>query len=109
MTVKPINVKDFTPEVKFTETPAVVKFAATWCGPCRIVSPIVENVSKDYEGRVNFFSVDADADRPVFSRYQITGVPAILLFRDGKEVKRLSGAVTREVLVAAIEETLIEE
>lgn len=85
---KPAEVTDqnFEDEVVKAETPTLVDFWAPWCGPCRMVAPIVEELAGEYEGRVKFVKMNTDENPVVSSRYGIRSIPTLLVFKDG-EVK----------------------
>src|SRR3712207_6906079 len=85
---KPADVTDqtFETEVINAETPTLVDFWAPWCGPCRMVAPIVEELAGEYEGRVKFVKLNTDENPAVSSRYGIRSIPTLLVFKGG-EVK----------------------
>jgi thioredoxin 2 len=78
--------------------PVLVDFWAPWCGPCRVVSPVVERIGGDDAGRVKVIKLNVDDAPELSERYEIRGIPLLVLFRDGAEVDRLVGAVPREQL-----------
>jgi thioredoxin 2 len=78
--------------------PVLVDFWAPWCGPCRVVSPVVERIGRDDAGRVKVIKLNVDDAPELSERYEIRGIPLLVLFRDGAEVDRLVGAVPREQL-----------
>ena len=83
---------DFEKEILHSEMPAVVDFYADWCGPCRMVSPIVEALSKEYEGRVKFAKINTDESPEVAQRYNIMSIPTIMVFKNGAVASTTVGA-----------------
>jgi thioredoxin 1 len=71
---------------------ALVDFYASWCGPCRMIAPVIEQLSKDFEGRAIVGKIDADAQRDLAARYDVMSLPTLLLIKDGEVVERLAGA-----------------
>jgi thioredoxin 1 len=76
----------FAKEVLASDKPVVVDFFATWCGPCRKMGPIIESLSKDYAGKVSFVRVDVDKNNALALKYNISGIPAIKIFKGGQVV-----------------------
>jgi thioredoxin 2 len=78
--------------------PVLVDFWAPWCGPCRIVSPVVQRIGREEAGRLKVINLNVDDAPELSERYEIRGIPLLVLFRDGAEVDRLAGAVPQEQL-----------
>jgi thioredoxin 1 len=85
---------------------SLVDFWAVWCGPCRMIAPLIEQLSKEYEGRVQFGKLDVDSNQQTAVKYSIRSIPSILFFKDGKHVDTVVGAVPKAHLERKIEEHL---
>ena len=96
----------FEKTVLQSSLPVLVDFWAPWCGPCRMVGPIVEQIAGQYEGRLRTVKVNVDDSPEVSMRLGIQGIPTIALFQGGKEVKRLVGARPRAELVRVVDQIL---
>ena len=83
---------EFEKEVLKSQTPAVVDFYADWCGPCRMVSPIIEQLSKEYTGRVKFAKVNTDENPDIALKYGIMSIPTIIVFKNGQVASTVIGA-----------------
>ena len=90
---KPIEINDenFDEIVVNAEKPVLVDFWAPWCGPCRAVAPIVEELAGEYQGQVNFAKLNVDENPKTATGYSIASIPTLLLFKDGKPVKQIVG------------------
>jgi len=97
---------NFEEEVLKSELPVVVDFWAPWCGPCRVVAPIVEELAKDYEGKVKVTKLDVDNNPGTAAKYGIFSIPTILIFKDGKVATQIVGAVPKKQFVDKINEVL---
>ena len=106
--MKPIEITDanFDAEVIQSEQPVLVDFWATWCSPCRAVAPMVEEIAKDYNGKLKVGKLDVDANQQTAARYNILSIPTLLIFRDGKPVEHLVGAMPKKMLVEKIGKVL---
>ncbi|KAJ6378303.1 hypothetical protein OIU78_028529 [Salix suchowensis] len=95
-----INESDFQNVVLNSDRPVLVEFVATWCGPCRLISPAMESVAQEYGDRLTVVKIDHDASPKLIEEYKVYGLPALVLFKDGKEVpeSRREGAITKAKL-----------
>jgi thioredoxin 1 len=93
---------NFEAEVLKSSTPVLVDFWATWCGPCRAIAPVIEELAKDYGGKLKVGKVDTDRNQKYAGQLGITSIPAIFLFKDGKVVERIVGARPKTAFVNAI-------
>jgi len=105
-TVSDIEDQDFETAVLDSSTPVVVDFWAPWCGPCRIVSPIVEELSHEYEGQVSFYKMNTDENEEAPMQFGIQVLPTLVIFKDGREVNRLIGFAPKEQLKRQIDRSL---
>jgi thioredoxin 1 len=90
-------------EVINSEQPVLVDFWAEWCGPCKMIGPIVEELAGDYEGKVTIGKLDVDANPDVPSRFGIRSIPTLLIFKGGEIVDKVIGAVPKSVLADKLE------
>ena len=82
---------NFEQEVLNSEQPVLVDFWAEWCGPCRLLAPVIDDLAEEYKGKVKVGKVDTDANRDVSLRYGISAIPTVILFRDGKVAQKFVG------------------
>ena len=85
----------FSNEVLNSELPVLVDFWAEWCGPCKMVSPIVEELSNEYNGKIKVAKLDVDSNPQTATNYGIRGIPTLLMFKDGSAVDQIVGAVPK--------------
>ena len=95
---------NFATEIEQADGLAMVDFWAAWCGPCRMVAPIVEQLANEYEGKVKIAKLDVDANQRVASRFNVRSIPSMLFFKDGKLVDTVIGAVPKPALEKKINE-----
>ncbi|MEN8264949.1 MAG: thioredoxin [Nitrospirota bacterium] len=92
--------------VEKSESLVMVDFWATWCGPCKIVAPVVEELAKEYEGKVNFVKVNTDENQDLATRFNIRGIPTLMFFKDGDVKDQVVGAVPKAQLKSKIDSLL---
>ncbi|MBD2502758.1 thioredoxin [Anabaena azotica] len=81
----------------------VVDFTATWCGPCRLVSPLMDQLAEEYKDRVKVVKVDVDNNKPIFKRFGLRSIPAVLIFKDGELAEKIVGVSPYEQFTTAVE------
>jgi thioredoxin 1 len=97
---------NFTEEVIQSSEPVLVDFWAEWCGPCKRLSPVLEELVTDYEGRAKIAKVNVDENQALAVEYGATSIPLLLLFKDGKVVDQQVGLVAKEALAEKIDQVL---
>ena len=105
MTIE-INDSTFDASVLKSELPVLVDFWAPWCGPCRSVAPVVEELATEYSGRINVAKMNVDESQSVPSKYGIRAIPTLILFKNGEVVDQITGAVSKTNIDALINKAL---
>jgi thioredoxin 1 len=95
---------DFATQVEGNSGVTVVDFWATWCGPCRMIAPILEQLSEEYQGKVRVTKLDVDSNQKTAMRFDVRSIPTLLFFKDGKLVDRVIGAVPKAALAAKFQQ-----
>lgn len=96
--IRSVTVEDFEAEVLRAPMPVLVDIYATWCPPCKLIAPVLERLAEEYAGQVKLVKVDVDDEFPLAERYQVGGVPTLILFREGQIVDRMVGALPPPLL-----------
>lgn len=98
--------KSFEDLISQSNKPVLVDFYATWCGPCRMVSPSIEKLAKDLKGKIITVKIDIDKKQHVAAQYQVQAVPTIMMFHKGNSIMRLQGALPYDTLKREVETRL---
>ena len=104
--LKEVTDEEFEQEVLDADLPVLVDFWATWCAPCKIVGPIVEELADEYEGRVKFVKLDTEENFEVPDRYGIRNLPTLLVFKGGQQVDQVFGARSKAELKRTLEKVI---
>ncbi len=97
---------EFRKTVLEADVPVLVDFWAAWCGPCRMIAPSVEEIAKDYAGKALVAKMDTDANPQTPHKYGIMGIPTLIIFKNGKEVDRIVGAVPKAAITRKLDAVL---
>ncbi len=97
---------NFNREVTEQNNLTLVDFWATWCGPCRKLSPVIDELAKEFDGKVKFVKIKADENMQTAQKYSISGVPSLLLFKNGEVVERIVNLVPKSIISSAINKHL---
>jgi len=104
--VTELNEGNFDSIVLNSSNPVVVDFWATWCGPCRKLSPLIDEIAADYEGKVKFAKVNIQDNLEIAKKFSISGIPCLIIFKDGKAVERMTGLMPKATIASNIEKYL---
>ena len=97
---------NFQQEVINSDIPVLIDFWAVWCGPCKMIAPFIEEIAKEYEGKVKVGKLDVDNNPNVSMQYGIRSIPTLLIFRDGKVADQIMGAVPKNMITAKLDAQL---
>ena len=105
---KPLDITDdsFDQEVLQADKPVVVDFWATWCGPCKMIAPILEEVALEYADKVKIVKLDVDSNNQTAGKYNIMSIPSILFFKNGEIVDQVVGAMPKAQLTARLDKII---
>jgi thioredoxin 1 len=105
---KPIEITDanFEEEVINSEVPVLIDFWAIWCGPCKVIAPVVEEIASEYEGKIKVGKLDVDHNPNSAVQYGIRSIPTLLIFNDGKVSDQLIGALPKAQIVERVQKVL---
>ena len=101
------NDQNFDSDVLKAETPVLVDFWAVWCGPCKAIAPIVEEIANEFSGKVKVGKMDVDKNNQVAMRYGIRSIPTLLLFKNGEVVDQVIGNVGKDSIESMISKALV--
>lgn len=104
--VKDVTDRSFESDVLQSDVPVLVDFWATWCAPCRMLTPIVESVAEEFSGKAKFVKLNVDDNAETAGRYSIRGIPTLLLFKNGELKDQLVGVTSKDNIVRMIESQL---
>ncbi|EEO26896.2 thioredoxin TrxA [Oxalobacter paraformigenes] len=105
-TIKTISDASFETDVLKSDKPVLVDFWAEWCGPCKMVAPIIDEVAKEYAGKLNFAKMDVDSNQVTPAKFGIRGIPTLILFKNGAIVSQKVGALSKNQLMAFIDSNI---
>jgi thioredoxin 1 len=104
--VKEVSDNSFESDVLQSDQPVLVDFWAEWCGPCRMMTPVVESVAEKFQGTAKVYKLNVDDNPSVSQRFGIKGIPTLIVFKGGKEAERLVGATNEQAVTRLIEAQL---
>lgn len=102
MEIKHVGEADFEEEVISSTLPVLVDFTAVWCGPCKMLEPIVKQLAQEWDGQVKVVKLDVDNNADLAMQYQVMGVPTLMLFSNGQPLERLTGYQPKQRILAKV-------
>jgi thioredoxin 1 len=102
MEIKHVGESDFEIEVISSSLPVLVDFTAVWCGPCKMLEPIVKQLAQEWEGKVKVVKLDVDDNAELAIQYQVMGVPTLMLFSNGEPLERMTGYQPKQRILAKV-------
>ncbi len=100
------NKEDFTNEVLNSESPVLVDFWAEWCGPCKMIAPILDEIAKEYGEKLKICKIDVDSNPDIAPKFGIRGIPTLIMFKDGNAESTKVGAVSKSQLIEFVDEII---
>jgi len=101
-----ITESNFDAEVTKSDMPVLIDFWAVWCGPCKAIAPIVEELAAEYDGKVKFGKCDVDNNQQIALKYGVRSIPTLIIFKGGENVEQIIGAVPKQHIKAKLDEVL---
>jgi len=106
MVITHVNKENYDSEVLNSDIPVIVDFWASWCGPCQMMGPVFEKLSGEYDGKLKFTKLNTDEEPEIAKKYDIMGIPALVVMQKGKEIDRIVGFAPEQVLKQKIDAIL---
>ena len=104
--IRHLKESDFEAAVLKSQTPTIVDFYADWCGPCKMVGPVIESLSREYAGKANFAKVNTDGNQALAARYNVMSIPTVMIFHNGSVADAIVGAARADVYRKKIDAVL---
>ncbi|NLI60776.1 MAG: thioredoxin [Clostridiales bacterium] len=101
-----LNQDNFVEEVLDSDSPVLVDFYADWCGPCKMISPIIDQVAKEYGGKAKITKLNVDENSELATQFRVMSIPTLVFFKDGKEVERMMGARPKGELTGTLDKLI---